>query len=589
MTTLTPPTPPPSGPRVAENREQLHIELEKIARPHRELLGRLLLGQGKLREQQLNDALAQQQQERGKRLGEILVKSGAVSQEDVYRALSYQLDMPLARLGTFDIDADVVQLVSQDLVRKHNCMPLMLFEDRMVVAMDDPSNVHAIDQFGFATSRMIEPVLATPDDVELAIATHYAPFDDKQLVAQIEQMTIGTVGTDMDPRRAEQLAKERPTVRLVNNIILDAIHRRASDIHIRPRENSVDLLFRIDGAMLQVRSFSRALLPAIVSRIKIIAGLDISERRLPQDGRSQVTRRGRLIDLRVSIIPAITGESVVIRILDTQSGLRSLEELGFSEHDHERLSMLLAHNHGILLVTGPTGSGKSTTLYAALQQLRRRPINIITVEDPVEYRLDGVRQIQVNQATNYTFARALRHILRHDPDVIMIGEIRDAETARIAVESALTGHLVLSTLHTNSAAATVTRLLEIGIEPYLVNSVLLGVLAQRLVRRNCPNCRVEETVDPAVRRELEVSSEEKFFRGKGCEHCNGTGCHGRVAVYELLEVTPPLRDLIRANVLTSQLERAAVEDGMTPLTENALALARAGEIPLAEAFRVRLE
>lgn len=579
----------PLPPRIVDDRGGLLKALEAGVHPHRQPLGRLLINDGKLREAQLNDALAQQQQDRSKRLGELLIKAGATTQEDVFRMLSFQLGLPLVRLGTFEIDPDVVQLVSQDMVRKHNAMPLMLFNDRVVVAMDDPANAQVINQLSFATSRMIEPVLATPDDVELAIATYYAPFDDKQLVAQIEQMTVVASGTEMDPRRAEQLAKERPTVRLVNNIILDAIHRRASDIHIRPRENSVDLLFRIDGTMLHTRSFSRSLLPAIVSRIKILAGMDIAERRLPQDGRSQVSQRGRTIDLRVSIIPAINGESVVIRILDTQAGLRALDDIGFNQRDGERLRMMLEHSHGLLLVTGPTGSGKSTTLYAALQQLRRKPVNIITVEDPVEYHLDGVRQIQVNHATGYTFAKALRHILRHDPDVIMIGEVRDTETAQIAVESALTGHLVLSTLHTNSASSTVTRLLEIGIAPYLLNSVLLGVLAQRLVRRNCDNCRVEEKIDPAIYRELGVSPAEKFLRGHGCEHCNGTGFRGRTAVYELLEVTPELRDLVRAGINASEIEALAVRQGMSRLTSSALALARAGTIPLSEAFRVRLE
>ncbi|MFZ5724214.1 MAG: GspE/PulE family protein [Pseudomonadota bacterium] len=556
--------------------------------PKHTLLGKLLEDSGKITRKALDDALATQRIDKDRRLGEILLQVGALSQESLFETLSLQLGLPLVRLGNFDIDLTAIDLLPQDQVRQLRIMPLLHIDERLVVATADPNNIDTINQLAFISGHVIEPVLATPDDIELAIAVWYAPLDDKILVAQIEEMSVSPLNSAADVRHTEQLAHEKPTVRLVNNIILDAIQRRASDIHLCPREGSVELLFRIDGSLIPVRRFSRSLLPAIISRIKVISGLDISERRLPQDGRARVNSHNRIIDLRISIIPAINGESVVIRILDTAAGLKTLPEIGFNEHDAARLQLLLARSQGLLLVTGPTGSGKTTTLYAALQEVRRRAVNIITVEDPVEYHLDGVRQIQVNHAAGYTFARALRHILRHDPDVIMIGEIRDTETARIAVESALTGHIVLSTLHTNSAATTITRLLEIGIEPYLLNATLMGVLAQRLVKRNCTHCAAPEEVGNAVRLELGVGPDEQFVCGTGCSHCGGTGFHGRSAVYELLEVTPALRERIHAGVLEREIEETARAEGMTPLTTQALALARRGITPLSEVLRVHI-
>ena len=316
--------------------------------------------------------------------------------------------------------------------------------------------------------------------------------------------------------------------------------------------------------------------------------MDISEHRLPQDGRSRVGYMGKEIDLRLSVIPSIYGESVVIRLLDTEFALNSLEELGFSDQDAVALRHLLSQTNGLFLVTGPTGSGKSTTLYTALNHIKKTNVNIITVEDPVEYHMDRVTQIQTNEHTGYTFAKALRHILRHDPDVIMVGEIRDQETAKMAIESALTGHLVLSTLHTNSAASTVTRLLEIGVEPYLVTSTLLGVLAQRLVRCNCPHCLEQEPVDSSIRELLGASDDDAFYKGKGCVRCHNTGVHGRRAVYELLSVTQEIRTLTKPGVSSLLLQQQAIKGGMTPLTEQALTLAKQKIISLSEVYRVRL-
>ncbi|MEX0827417.1 MAG: GspE/PulE family protein, partial [Haliea sp.] len=336
-------------------------------------------------------------------------------------------------------------------------------------------------------------------------------------------------------------------------------------------------------------SFTKGLLSAVVGRIKIIGRMDIAERRLPQDGHAKIIDNGNAVDLRISVIPTVNGESVVIRLLNTQQGLKSIKELGFNENDAETFINLLNKSYGIILVTGPTGSGKSTTLYAALQEVIKSNLNIITVEDPVEYHIEGIEQIQVNTAPGFTFAKALRHILRHDPDVIMVGEIRDQETAKIAIESALTGHLVLSTLHTNDAPGAISRLLEMGIDPFLLNGALLGVFAQRLLRRNCPHCLAEENPEPRLLKALGITEPHKFYAGTGCEKCNDTGYRGRMAAYELLSITPSMHALIDRRAALEEIRGQAMKDGMVPLTQNALDQALQKKTSLAEVYRVRLE
>jgi type IV pilus assembly protein PilB len=371
-------------------------------------------------------------------------------------------------------------------------------------------------------------------------------------------------------------------------MISGAARRRASDIHLRPSAEGAELLFRIDDEMVPVRRFLRALVPAIGSRIKVLANMNLAEHRRPQDGRcSFVLDDGRSIDLRMSVLPAIFGESVVVRLLDTQESLKSLEEIGFTEKDHHLVTDLMNRSHGMFLATGPTGCGKSTTLYAMLLELRKQRINILTIEEPVEFYINDIQQMQVNRAVGFTFASAMRNFLRHDPDVIMVGEIRDRETADIAVESALTGHLLLSTLHTNTAAATVTRMLDLGVEAYLLRASLLGVLSQRLVRLTCPHCKEEEQAPAWMRESLEVEPDEVFYFGRGCRHCDGLGVRKRAAVYELLEVTPEIRRLIVPGAEADRIHEKALEQGMRPLTQSAVAMAREGRISLTEAYRVR--
>ena len=561
-----------------------HLQEHPSLTPQGMSLGNLLIECGVISPSQLEKALSHQHQhpELG-RLGQVLLELKMISAERLGLTLAQQLGIAQVSLENFDIQPECVKLVPESLARRYLVVPLMLDGERLIVASPDPTHCELLHLLGFVTGKPVEAVLANASEVDQAISRLYASATAHELPEN------ETSEQSLSLHRIKQLAEDPPTVRFVDSLLEEAISRRASDIHLRPGEHDVVILLRIDGVLLEIRRVKHSNLSAIVSRIKIIGGMNIAERRLPQDGRHMVKQGDRTIDLRLSIMPTVHGESVVIRILDTRQSLKTLDQIGFNGRDVERFRDLISHNQGIVLVTGPTGSGKSTTLYAALNGIKSSGVNIITVEDPVEYQIDGIRQIQVKPQIGYTFARALRHILRHDPDVIMVGEIRDQETAMMATESALTGHLVLSTLHTNSAATTVTRLLEIGIAPYLLNASLLGVLAQRLVRRNCPHCLVEEEVSAHVRSTLGLSSDEPFYVGSGCEHCRNLGFAGRVAAYELLEVTPALRALIEPSVSAQSIEQQAIHDGMRPLTQSALQLARDKLIPLNEVYRVRLE
>jgi len=500
------------------------------------------------------------------------------------RVLAHRLGLPFVNLRDFQFNEAVLALVPAEFAREHNVIPLEVTHSRLSIAIADPKQQDVYQTLGFITGLNVDASISTLKDVQWAIQKYYGAQDDELALESIDYHQEQQAESEL-----ERLGSERPIVRLVSNIIRDAIARRASDIHLRPRENNVELIYRLDGTLTVIRSISKSLLPAVVSRIKILGGMDIAERRMPQDGRSCVRSRNSLVDLRISIMPTVEGESVVIRLLNSKVGLKSISELGFNQHDEELFIDLLNKNNGIFLVTGPTGSGKSTTLYAALDEIRKQNVNIITVEDPVEYHMDGIEQIQINHTIGYTFARALRNILRHDPDVIFVGEIRDEETGKIAVESALTGHLVLSTLHTNDAAGAVTRLIEMGVEPYLLNSCLLGVLAQRLVKKNCPHCLKIEPIDKSVRQSLNIRDKEEFYYGSGCEECNHTGVSGRIAVYELLQINDGVKDMIRLGVTTAEIHKKGLKLGMTPLTMNALSRAREKEISLAEVYRIRLD
>ena len=507
-------------------------------------------------------------------------------QEKTQQTLAGRLGLPFVLLRDHQFDETVLAQLPAEFARKHNVIPISFSSGRLLVAMADPMASDLYQSLCFICDLTIDIAVATLDDVRWAVRQFYGQLDDE---IALESISSNEDTNGEGTQELERLSAEQPIVRLVKNIIRDAIERKASDVHIRPRLKNVELVYRLDGVLTTIRYFNKSLLPAVVSRIKIIGGMDIAERRMPQDGRSCVRTTDNSVDLRISVMPTVEGESVVIRLLNAQAGLKTISELGFSHHDEEIFLDLLNKNNGIFLVTGPTGSGKSTTLYSALGEVQKQNVNIITVEDPVEYHLDGIQQIQINHTTGYTFARALRNILRHDPDVILVGEIRDQETGKIAIESALTGHLVFSTLHTNDAAGAISRLIEMEIEPYLINSCLLGVLAQRLVRKNCQHCLEIEPVNRLARRSLNISLDEVFYHGAGCDKCNQTGISGRRAVYELLRVTDELKDIIRPEVATADIRQYALKAGMVPLTENALSRARAKDISLAEVYRIRLE
>ncbi len=586
------------GAWLCHNKAELQVALDQLGgylgselgKFSNKRIGEILVLEKIITQETLDEALDQQRVRPGRKLGAILESMGRISTDQINQKLAEKLGIPLVSLKKFEIDVKLLNKVPAEFCKRYHLLPLFEYKDHLVVALDDPLNFEALDVVRFITGKSIESVLALTDELEKSVDKFYGSernIDDGLSMAEADA-ELGEFDYG-DMKEVERLAKEKPIVRLVSGVISDAIHKNASDIHIRPLDKDVQLLYRIDGSLVEIRTFSHSLLPAIISRIKIIGRMDVAERRLPQDGRARVSEQGALVDLRISVMPTIKGESAVIRLLNTKIGLRSVDEIGLDDGDQEQLVDLLNKNYGMFLVTGPTGSGKSTTLYAALQNIKQQNVNIITVEDPVEYQISGIEQIQIQSGLGYTFAESLRHILRHDPDVIMVGEIRDVETAKIAVESALTGHLVLSTLHTNSAAGTVTRLIEMGVEPYLVSSTLLGVLAQRLVKKNCPNCIDVEQIGSAMRRSLGIEEDEVFYKGKGCDSCHQTGYSGRMAVYELLLISSSLRELIEKAKSTDSILQQAISEGMETLTKNALKLARKKVTSLSEVYRVRLD
>lgn len=506
----------------------------------------------------------------------------------VLRVTSVLRRVPVVELMEFEPDPSALEALPGEMAERFHVLPLRRDGDVLMVAVAQPLDAEQQSLIRFVTRCRLVAVLAEADDLGNAIRRCYASSVD---VSELESLNVSEMqtGSDEEAQRlwseAEALARQAPIVRLVNTLLTDAVHRRASDIHIRPGAKTFDVLYRINGTLVPVRSLRLALLPPVVGRIKILASMNSAEHRLPQDGRIRITENGSGIDLRISIIPSQFGESVVIRVLARTAETRSLDAIGFDPFDLARLRDLLRRSMGIVLVTGPTGSGKTTTLYAALQEVVQQNVNVVTVEDPIEYELHNVVQIQVNPAIHFDFAQALRHILRHDPDVILIGEMRDYETAKIAVESALTGHLVFSTLHTNDAASALVRLIEMGVEPYLIRSAVIGVLAQRLVRTNCPHCKKVEPVDELMRTNLGLGPEDVFWHSVGCEHCHHTGFAARQAIYELLVMDQALAQQIDKGVSADVYRGSALASRMRSLPANGIKLARTGVVSLSEVYR----
>ena len=509
-------------------------------------LGESLVEEGIITQDQLKQAQVEERRQ-GIRLRQAFVKLGFIAEDDLVAFVSEKLGITRIDLTNYLIDPKIAELVPEVLARKYMAIAVLKIGNRLTCAMVDPWNIFALDEIRMKTNFIIEPAVATEGEIKKALDQYYgAKGSMEDLIKTLDEDKLGIKeGQELDTKKLQGIVEEPVVIKLVNLIVVKAVKEGASDIHIEPGEATLKTRFRVDGMLHEVPSPPKHLQSAIVSRIKIMANLDIAERRKPQDGRFSIKMEGRAIDVRVSCVPTIFGENVVLRLLDVATALLTLEKLGFSKTTREKFEKLIKRPHGIILVTGPTGSGKTTTLYAALDKINTVEKHIITVEDPVEYKLEGIRQVQINPKVDLTFANGLKSILRQDPDVIMVGEMRDFETAEIAIQAALTGHLVFSTLHTNDAPGAVTRMIDMGVEPFLVSSSIIGVLAQRLVRVPCKACNA-----------------------KGCDKCMKTGYKGRVGIYELMPVNEEIRNLIIAKRPTDEIRKKALESGMIPLKQD---------------------
>lgn len=554
-------------------------------------LGDLLVATGYITAETLQEAL-QEQNRTGERLGRILVSKGHITEQNLIEALEFQLGIPHVVLAKREISPEVLVAVPEHIAKKYKVFPVEQNGNRLVLGMIDPTDVVALDNLRLLLNMEIQPVIVTEEDLERALSKYYGIEGTVAEVFKDLDIEFEEEKKEEEPE-AEELVEDAPIVRLVNLIISQAVKERASDIHLEPSEKELAVRYRVDGVLRRVMTSPKNTQAAIISRVKIISGMNIAEKRLPQDGRIQLRVEGIPVDIRVSSIPTVHGEKIVMRILFKSGVLTKMERLGFLPETLEKFRSVYRQPHGIILVTGPTGSGKSTTLSAVLNELNSPEVNIMTVEDPVEYQIHGVNQVQVNQKAGLTFAAALRSFLRQDPDIIMVGEIRDNETARIATQAALTGHLVLSTLHTNDAPSSITRLIDMEIEPFLVASTVIGVVAQRLVRGVCDGCKEPYPLEQvntfyrSVRENLPDHPEEQliFYRGKGCRQCNGTGYTGRLAIHEVLLLDPQLRTLISRDVPAGAIKEEAVKAGMKTLFQDGLLKALQGKTTLEEVVR----
>jgi len=539
-----------------------------MAKQAKKPLGEWLVEQGIIDQKTLEEAQAEEKAS-GEPLRKVLIKLGSVNEEDMVNFISQQMDVPRIDLSNYLIDSKVVDLVPELLARKHQLVPILKIGRGLTCAMVDPLNIFALDEVGAKTGLTIEPAVATETEIKKALDEAYTVKGSMEdVIKSMDEQKVGVVekGEEIELSELKGMVEEPPVIRLVNMMIMDAVQERASDIHIEPEENKLSIRFRIDGVLRQEKMPPKHFQSAIISRVKVLANLDIAERRKPQDGRFHMKMGSRAIDIRVSSVPTSYGENIVMRLLDSASVLFGLDQLGFSQATLKAYQGLLGRPNGIILVTGPTGSGKTSTLYASLNSINTPDKNIITIEDPVEYRLEGIRQIQVNPQVDLTFANGLRSILRQDPDVIMVGEIRDVETAEIAIQAALTGHLVFATLHTNDAPGAVTRLLDMSVEPFLISSSVVGVVAQRLVRTFCKDCK-----------------------GKGCKTCHDTGYRGRQGINELLMFNEEVRELVMKKASSEEIRRAAIKAGMKSLRDDGLDKVEEGITSKEEVFRVTQE
>jgi len=563
-------------------------------------LGEFLIKANLITEDQLEQAL-NEQRETGGRIGEHLLRLGFVTEEDILDCLSQQYGVPSINLRHFDIDESIIRLIPADVARKYQFIPVSKTGATLTVAMADPTNVFAMDDITFITGYRVEPVVASEDALREAIDKYYGTTHALELkkvmedLAAVEESALEVLEEEenFDVTDLEASADEAPVVRLVNLILTDALKRGASDIHIEPYEKTYRVRFRVDGVLYEVMNPPMKLKEAICSRIKILSKLDIAEKRLPQDGRIKIKMKyqGKLkeLDFRVSTIPSMHGETIVMRLLDKDMLMLDMTKLGFEKGSLKSFEEAIFRPYGMVLVTGPTGSGKTNTLYSALSRINTPEVNILTAEDPVEFLLTGINQVQMKEAIGLNFAAALRSFLRQDPDIVLVGEIRDFETAEIAIKAALTGHLVMSTLHTNDAPSSINRLMNMGIEPFLVATSINLICAQRLIRRVCQNCKQEEDVPVQALLNIGFSEAEaptiQLYRGRGCDICLGRGYKGRVALFEVMSVTDDIRELILSGASAVELRRKALEEGMIGLRQSGLQKIRDGITTIEEVVR----
>lgn len=528
-------------------------------------LGDILISRKEITQEQLNESVAQQELSNNK-LGEILIQKGYVTELSLVKALSQQAGIEVINLNDYAINIEATKRISEKLARRTNSIPIDIVDNKLLVAMADPLNIFDMEDIELESNMKLEVVFALNSQIIEAI-DKYMISRNTELAAK-EIILITTDEVSLTSTSEDDYVNNSPVVKLINSLIKQAIKNDASDIHIEPFENKIRIRFRIDGEMHEILNISNNSHSAIVTRVKVMAGLNIAEKRLPQDGRIEMDVDSTAIDMRISILPTVYGEKIVIRILNRESYLKTKKELGFTTSNLKIFDSIIESPNGIILITGPTGSGKTTTMYAYLNELNKINKNIITVEDPVEYKIDGINQLQVNTKIGLTFANGLRSILRQDPDIIMIGEIRDTETAEIAVRAAITGHLVISTIHTNDAPSTIIRLQDMGIKTYLISASLKGILAQRLVKKICSNCKTKYHVGETEKNLLEIKNEMVLYKGAGCPKCYFTGYRGRIAIHEVMKVDKTISQIIYNGGSIEELTAAAVNNGMSTLKEN---------------------
>lgn len=552
-------------------------------------LGDLLISAGVIRPEQLNEALAIQKKTR-ERLGDVLINNGIITEQQLIEALQMQLGVDFVDLTAVSIPLELARFVPRSIAKKYCVVPVKLQKDELYVAMSDPLNFEAQEEVKSASHKQVVPMIATRRAVEQAIATLYGNEGTARAIEEMKR-EAGSNQADIVPvqmsKAVDNGAAEAPTIRFVNSVIERAITERASDIHLEPQEGEMVVRMRIDGVLRRIFTVPANLQATVIARLKIMGGMNIAERKIPQDGRAMVTAKDKEIDLRISSIPTIYGEKIVLRLLDKSSGHINRKTIGLEGEDEKKYDRLLKNSSGVILIVGPTGSGKSTTMCAMIQELCNEQTNIMTLEDPVEYNIPGANQCQINEKTGMTFAAGLRSILRQDPDVISVGEIRDGETASIAVRAAITGHLVISTLHTNDAVSTISRLVDIGVEPYMISSALRGVVSQRLVRKICPHCRKAYTPTEEEKRMVGIAENEDvtFYKGEGCQECGRTGYRGRRGVFEILTLDAALRREVASNASSEELTKTALENGFVTMKDNCRRLVLEGVTTVAEAAK----